>query len=322
MKGVKIELDKNLERDWWETNRRSDVQIIENRGLLYVHHKPSSDRSKIAVYNDDSFIKFVGANSPKALLKFIETHGYLFNPDMIRKGDFSFEGDRVAPSVDDVRSAFSVFDWSVNKKRQVTQDAMAISQAYDPSWGGIVNVSYEYLGDWIAARSVILKYLELHELGFLGVKKNECPKFSISVANAPLYKRFLKPHVNRYRSSKAKDVSGKTGFWIEGDELCLYVPFGSVSRVMDYLVNMHIQGGTRFNAENGMLHLSFTHLLSVIWYQMVEQLDTRVVVKHCKNCGAIMLDTIHGKKKRACCESCRQALYTSEHPKKKANPAH
>ena len=310
--------------DYLSLNRATPVRVFENHGTLYVDHATDS-AAPVIEYSENTLLDFAGAYYPKNLLDFAEKHGTLFNIDehaldplLPEKGEpIGPEpwGDSFAPSEDALRELFGKLDYPDGKKRKVTQDFKRIqreSVERDTGYTWLAN-QREYLGDWVAARSMFQMVLELLSGASVGGRKGACPDFAVSLADAPRYKRFL---CERMKISTTKTIhhadgsitTEEEGCRIDGDMFLCHMPGKSVDDAISELVTTHIKG-VRKECVNMELHESFPNLLQVIWHQIPEQIGSRLDIGWCENpkCGNVMLK-LHKDEKHACCESCQQTL--------------
>lgn len=308
---------KRLVGDYLSLNRQTPVRLIEGGGVLYVDHALSIS-APVVEYEENTLFDFAAAYYPKRLLDFAEKYGTLFNVDLIRKleGDADSWTDATIPTEQRMRDLLADLNYPEEMKRKVTQDIRRIhsdclerDKKYD--WELALR---EYFGDWVAARAMVQKVLELLGGASLGGVKGKCPDFSINLANAPRYREYLTMSTHK-TEHLAYHVSGKviedtTGLFVDGSGVFrCHKPNSTVEEVVSELVTMHIEKGIKKECIGMEIHESFSSLLQVIWYQIPEQIGSRLVIDWCENprCRNVMLRFLNDEK-HACCASCQQAL--------------
>jgi len=319
---------KRVIGDALHLNRATPVRVFENYGVLYVDHATDAAAPEV-VYSENTLLDFAGAYYPKNLLDFAEKHGTLFNVDKMTNAkntlcdseanfiDDEFWNDAHVPLEETMRSAFSDLDYPDGKKRKVTQDFKRIQRdclKRDSGYCWLIN-QREYLGDWIAARAMVQTALGLLGGNSVGGRKGACPDFTVNLANAPRYKQYLQSNMwghGWYSTTHNADgmiEQEECGFFLDGDLFRCHMPDKTVDEAISSLVTLHIKQGVRQTCINLELHESFTDLLQVIWYQIPEQIGSRLVIGWCENprCGNVMLK-LRNVEKHACCDSCQQAL--------------
>lgn len=309
---------RRLVGDYLNLNRAAPVRVFEDNGILYVDHATLA-RAPVVEYSDNVLLDFAAAYYPKHLLEFAEKHGTLFNidaADKLYKMDLESGKDAIVPRMETLRVAFAELSYPHGKKRKVTQDFKRIQrECIEREYGFISPDQREYLGDWIAARAMVQEVLELLGGASVNGRKGECPDFVVNLSNAPRYRAFLTNACKTHKTTVlAHHVSGAveesvTGLYIDGNLFRCHAPNRSVDDVISELITVHIEGGIIQECRNLELHERFSHLLHVIWYQIAEQINKRLVIGWCENerCGNVMLK-LRNDEKHACCESCQQAL--------------
>lgn len=319
---------KKVVGDYLTLNRATPVRVFENRGILYVDHATSTV-APIVEYSENTLLDFSGAYYPKHLLEFMEKHGTLFNIDtqnsanaLLDNGSDAFINsdywkDARTPAEESLRNLFDELNYPDGKKRKVTQDFKWIQRECVNRESGYLWLANqrEYLGDWVAARAMLQNALELLGGASPAGPKGKCPDFAVNLAEAPRYKKFLTDNIKGHAwDSLAHRVDGTTeqetcGLFIDGDLFRCHMPNHSVDEAISSLVTLHIKSGIRKACVNMELHESFLNLLQVIWYQIPEQIGSRLVIGWCENprCGNVMLK-FRDVEKHACCDSCAQTL--------------
>ena len=310
-----MELQYEWNPDFLGLSRIDRVRVLEQDEKLYVQHRLDASKPP-AQYDNKALVQFANAHSPTSLVEFIEEHGYLFNVD--EEKEHLPKREAIAPQVATVQKAFAPFHWSQKKKRAITQAANKLQleclklDAPEEWFSSGLQAPIEHLGDWLAARGLLLAALELLEKTPTEREGTPCPPFTVSFDDAPRYSAFLQKriHAETVMTHSANGTEEhRQGFVLEHDRFS-YIPgisSRSIATVLDMLVEYHLNM-LHLACKGLVLHVQFDNLLQAMWYQLAEQAGKSFIVRRCDNCSSLMTSTPGGFNKRACCASCEQAL--------------
>lgn len=306
---MKLELAETLNSGW---DYLTDARVVLDSNKTLCIQRAHPTKSIVANYKKDSFRAFANAHSPLKLFEYVSEYGRLFQCH-----DLPYETTLYPPAIEDIRSAFSGFEWSAQHKRNITTDAQKLVAKYNEVENdqkakdnfliqGTLSQPLESMGDWIAARAILVRVLELIDCGTLEAGKHEkCPDFELYIPDSSGYQYFMRGRVGDAVNYDGDGKRKYIGFWIE-DNVFHYDNPGneSISEMIEGLTERHFRATPNLFTNQ----LVFTDLLSVIWFQMYTQLKNgKLAVKRCKNCGSVMIDTPNGKK-IGCCNGCTQKL--------------
>ena len=284
--------------------------------LIMQRYAPKPGEWDSIVYDPKCLLSFVNAHSPLDMLKYAEEHGYLFMP----KG-YCLGGQYAAPSSAEIKSCYDVFHWTRTHGRKMTSECREIALFANESLGSFEErplnpwevLPWEPVGDWLAARLVLLKAVEIwwvaHEEGTLD---EPCSSFQVSLSGANRYLEYLKPFLGNAISIRSNGNVEYTQFWVNDDTLMYTQSALTVKQVLNRLVNMHVQNGFTPCFEGGSYLAKFRHHIAILCYQASRYLfadKTHYMVGFCENqkCKTPFLKT-KGSLRLSCCNACASAL--------------